>query len=374
MKTILCSIGMWLGVCGSLSAQHYLIEGTAPEMDGKKVYIGETKGRNNTCLIDSAVIVDGAFKMTGKLTEVKPLTLFIDKTRQPFLLDENPLKVSYTTTMQEVKGKQVPVSLIKVSGDNDQELLKQMNNAIAQEMYSMLAISFMGKGKDVNAAENKALADSIGEIYSTAKENTKTVFYKIVTENNDSYVSAIIIRDFFSKERPITEIEQYYNALSQRVRSSNIGKEIQAIIQQMAAVETGREAPDFTLNTPDGTPLTLSSLRGKCVLLDFWASWCGPCLREAPNVKKVYDRYRDKGFEVLSVSIDEDSSKWVNAIKQHNLDWLHVSSLQGWKCPVAQLYRITGVPAMFLIDREGKIISTKARGEVLEAEVSKLCK
>ena len=133
-------------------------------------------------------------------------------------------------------------------------------------------------------------------------------------------------------------------------------------------------APNFTLNTPDGKPITLSSLRGKCVLIDFWASWCGPCLREAPNIKKVYAKYHDKGFEVLSVSVDDKKDKWTQAIEKHQLNWLHVSALKGWKCPVAQLYKVTGVPAMFLIDKEGKIVSTKARGEALEQEVAKLCK
>ena len=360
--------------CGPLKAQNYLIEGTAPDMDGQKVYIGQMKGKTDIRYTDSTTVADGQFKLTGKLDSIQPLSIFIGKKQQAFLLDENPIKVNYSIGTKEFLGRQIKTGIIRVTGDKDQQLLSDMNDAIAKEMYSMLAISFMGQGKDVNAPENKALADSIGQLYTSAKANTKAVFEKIVSENTDSYVSAIILNQHFAKEKPLAEVKAAYERLSPRVKQSNLGKELKATIAAFSAIGVGRLAPDFTLCTPEGKPVSLSSLRGKCVLIDFWASWCGPCLREAPNVKKVYDKYHAKGFEVLSVSIDEDKAKWTDAIAKHHLDWLHVSSLKGWKCPVAQLYKVSGVPAMFLIDRDGKIVSTKARGEVLEQEVSKLCK
>lgn len=355
------------------TAQNYLIEGTAVGFDGQKVYIGESKENRKLDLVDSATVVNGAFRMEKPLKEVKQLTIAIGKTRQPFLLDENPLKVTCTMQTKQVGGKSVSTPQLKVEGDNDQKLLAAMNNAVAQEMFSMLAISFMAQGRDTNAPENKSLADSITTIYTSAKANTKRVLDSIVDNNADSYVSGLILRDIYSKDLPVAELQKRYDALSNRVKESNIGTDLQQVIKDMKAIGVGQIAPDFTLDDPDGKPITLSSLRGKCVLIDFWASWCGPCLREAPNVKKVYDKYHDKGFEVLSVSIDEKKDAWVDAIKKHQLNWLHVSSLKGWKCPVAQLYQVSGVPAMFLIDKDGKIVSTKARGEVLEQEVSKLC-
>lgn len=374
MKKIIFALGMAFASWGTLGAQNYLIEGTAPDMDGQKVYIGEMKSRKDIRYVDSTTVAGGAFKMAGKLDSIQPLSIFIGKKQQAFLLDENPIKVNYTTTTKEFMGQQIKSGVIQVTGDKDQQLLADMNTAITQEMYTMLAISFMGKDKDVNAPENKALADSIGQLYTSAKANTKAVFDKIVNENPDSYVSAIILNKHLAKERPLAEIKAQYEKLSQRVKQSNLGRELKATIAGYSAIGVGRIAPDFTLNTPEGKSITLSSLRSKCVLLDFWASWCGPCLREAPNIKKVYDKYHAKGFEVLSVSVDDDKAKWIEAIRKHQLNWLHVSALKGWKCPVAQLYKISGVPAMFLIDQNGKIVSTKARGEALEKEVSKLCK
>ena len=214
MKKAIFALAVAALGCGSLEAQNYLIEGTAADMDGQKVYIGELRSKKDIFYTDSTIIENGQFKLTGKLDSIKPLSIFIGRKHQAFLLDENPIKVSYTTTTQEFMGRQIKTGDIKVTGDKDQQLLAEMNNALTQEMYTMLAISFMGQGKDVNAPENKALADSIGYLFTSAKDHTKEVFEKIVNENTDSYVSAIILNKHFAKDRPLAEIKAGYNKLS----------------------------------------------------------------------------------------------------------------------------------------------------------------
>ena len=134
----------------------------------------------------------------------------------------------------------------------------------------------------------------------------------------------------------------------------------------------GNEAPDFAQNDPEGNPVTLSSLKGKVVLLDFWASWCGPCRRENPNVVRLYEKYKDKGFEILGVSLDRDKARWLQAIEKDGLKWLHVSDLKGWKNEVAQLYGVSSIPHTVLLDAEGKIIAQKLRGDALERKVAEV--
>jgi peroxiredoxin len=133
---------------------------------------------------------------------------------------------------------------------------------------------------------------------------------------------------------------------------------------------------NFTQNDTLGKPVSLASFKGKYVLVDFWASWCGPCRRENPNVVKTYNTYKDKGFQILSVSLDQPGAKdkWIKAIHDDNLTWTHVSDLQYWDNEVAKQYGIQAIPANFLLDPDGKIIAKNLRGEDLAAKLSTVLK
>lgn len=147
---------------------------------------------------------------------------------------------------------------------------------------------------------------------------------------------------------------------------------LQKKIKKTSQTMEGGEAPDFTQDTPEGEPLALSSLRGKVILVDFWASWCGPCRRENPNVVNVYNAYKDKGFDVLSVSLDSDKGRWLSAIEKDKLTWKHVSDLKGWGNEAAKMYGVSSIPATFLLDKEGKIIGRNLRGPALEAKLKEV--
>lgn len=148
--------------------------------------------------------------------------------------------------------------------------------------------------------------------------------------------------------------------------------QLQAQLDQAQQVSLGSYAPDFAQKTPNGDSLNLSSLRGKVVLIDFWASWCGPCRRENPNVVKVYEKYKDKGFEILGVSLDRKEDAWLKAIADDELAWLHVSDLKGWQNQAAQLYGVRSIPETVLLDAEGRIIAKGLRAAALEAKLAAL--
>jgi thiol-disulfide isomerase/thioredoxin len=137
-------------------------------------------------------------------------------------------------------------------------------------------------------------------------------------------------------------------------------------------IPVGSEAPDFSQPDPGGKTISLSSLRGKVVLVDFWASWCKPCRMENPNVKRVYEKYHGKGFEILGVSLDRDKDAWVNAIRQDGLPWLHVSDLGFWNNAAAQQYGISSIPFTVLVGKDGKVIDKNLRGPALEAKLAEL--
>lgn len=134
----------------------------------------------------------------------------------------------------------------------------------------------------------------------------------------------------------------------------------------------GGVAPDFTQESPDGQDISLSDLRGKVLLLDFWASWCGPCRRENPNVVRVYKKYKEKGFDILSVSLDKTRDRWLQAIEQDEMTWHHVSDLKGWQNEVAQAYGVHSIPQTILLDADGKILARNLRGAQLEQKLAEL--
>lgn len=155
-------------------------------------------------------------------------------------------------------------------------------------------------------------------------------------------------------------------------KSPKAAAAVQEELNRAMRLMTGAVAPDFAQATPDGKELKLSALRGKYILLDFWASWCGPCRRENPNVVRMYEEYKDKGFDILSISLDNAKDRWLQAIEQDKLTWKHVSDLKGWQNEVAQLYEVQGIPKTFLIDPQGKIVATDLRGPSLEAKLKEL--
>ncbi len=157
-----------------------------------------------------------------------------------------------------------------------------------------------------------------------------------------------------------------------KVSSPRMAASVQQKLAQLTQFEVGRVAPDFTQQTIEGEDFKLSDLRGKYVLIDFWASWCGPCRRENPNVVRMYKQYHEKGFEILGVSLDRSKDRWVQAIEKDGLTWPHVSDLKGWSNAVAKQYGITSIPKTMLIGPEGKIVAKNLRGPSLEAKLVEL--
>lgn len=154
--------------------------------------------------------------------------------------------------------------------------------------------------------------------------------------------------------------------------SGKYAKDMVARYEQEKLLAVGSIAPEITQKQPDGTDLSLSKLRGKLVLIDFWASWCGPCRAENPMNRKLYEKYKSRGFEIFGVSLDSDAGRWKGAIARDSLTWYHVSDLGGWGSQPAKLYKVSSIPATYLIDKEGRIIAKGLRGEQLKAKLEEL--
>jgi peroxiredoxin len=194
----------------------------------------------------------------------------------------------------------------------------------------------------------------------------------IATELVSSGLEGYFVLYNFKEEQTATDVKKVLDKMGPSETQSIYYKDLKKFYDDNKLLEIGALAPDFALPTPNGDTMRLSDLRGKYVLIDFWASWCGPCKAEFPNVKRVYNRFSEKGFEILGVSLDKEESAWKGSIISLGLNWMHVSDLKYWSCAPARLYKVSSIPSTVLIDRNGYIIAKNLRGEELERKLEEL--
>lgn len=326
---------------------------------------------------DSCELVDGTFKFTGHIENIASgrMTLSREGIRDKEIYGSGGLgDVIYPSFGKEN---------IKINSADSLFNAKWTNSKVYDESIAFIKAvgpPVMTIHHNANAALTRA----------TPEQKADTLFFKAldkkVTEmqasrrkkivefalkNPNSYFAMHNLSEANYGTKPEV-ILAAFNKMSEELRLSYNGQSLYKMLSADKITALGAVAPNFTQKDVDGKPVSLSDYKGKYVLVEFWASWCAPCRAESPNLLKQYAAYKDKGFEILGVSVDSDKAKWLEAIKKDGLTWTQVSDLKGWESDARKVYGISGVPANFLISPDGKIMGAHLTGEKLNEKLAKI--
>jgi len=338
----------------------YKIKGTCVDKASEGKIALLVRGENNKIdTVAKSNIVKGKFSITGSVPSI----------REGYLLINDRNKNLVPVLLENVKYKMVLDGNVVTSltGSKEQNILNQYLGTRIE--LAKLLEEFLTRPMDDRSN------DSIRKMYQQydkqLTEKAKKQQSEILANNPESYASAFFIT-LDLRDTPLDELKSMYGKLSGFGATNPAAERILKRIELLQSIDKGNVAPDFSMKTPEGNILSLHSIKAKVKIIDFWASWCYPCRQLNPFMIKMYEKYHDKGLEIIGVSLDDDYTKWTNAIKKDGITWPQVSELKKWRCKAVELYDVKVVPHTVILNENNEIVGKNLKGEELENMISKL--
>jgi thiol-disulfide isomerase/thioredoxin len=364
----------------STSVTDVEIKGKLSNVQGGNIYLEQLSAEAIKPVDTAQIDENGEFTMSTPVPETGFYRLKISDKNFATLILEAGQHVSVKGDAQDLG------NTYKVEGSPDSELFWELNQRSAnnyrqrdslQRTFQLFVSTLSLPGKTMVKKDSMridSMSNALEVPYMALVAQHNKYLQNFIEKHPSSFASLAAIQQLPAEEFLPTYIKLDEGLFSKYPNSSYI-KSFHASVSSQKKLAIGTAAPEITMNTTEDKPLSLSSLQGKVVLVDFWASWCGPCRAENPNVVKAYNKYKSKGFEIFSVSLDKDKDKWIAAITKDGLTWKnHVCDFKHWQSPVVQLYNFNGIPYNVLLDKKGNIIAKNLRGEDLEKKLAEIFK
>ena len=374
MQKILISLSviLLLSFCdGNKKNSSFQLKGTLSDSKAETLYL-EKLGSSKQVIIDSVILDEnGNFEFTNYTPKIGFYRIKTNDKNFAMLVLDSADKVTITGSVKDLG------NTFKVEGSSETTIFIEYNNLSKSRDIKLDSLNKAFQLlMETNKMDSKRM-DSLSAIfegpYNSIINQTNTLMVDKISKNTNMYSSIMAIQALDPDK--YSDLYKSLDAgLSKKFPNDKNVIMFHEVVERMLSTNIGQFAPEISLPSPDGKEIALSSLKGKLVLIDFWASWCGPCRKEMPNVVKIYSKFKNKGFEIYGVSLDQDKEKWMEAITKDGINWPQVSDLKYWDNVAARIYNVQGIPYTVLIDKDGKIIAKNLRGQELEKKIAEVLK